>query len=218
MAYKKYTRVLAALMAAAALAGAAAGCGLKEGSGAEKDDITPLTAEELDYFNGDGFFNGDDLNIRNQFLSSLYDDAKRIDLFQLFYCGSGMEETLTQAEREAVIAYNSWDAEPDCPCEKISSGNMNAVLTRYTGLTVAETEKVGLNNFTYLEEYDAYYYYHGDTNDRAAITFSGGERQGDLIRLYYEDAYMGDGEKILTLRETKDGYLFVSNLKKTPSA
>jgi hypothetical protein len=132
-----------------------------------------------------------------------------------------MEETLTQAEREAVIAYNDWDAEPDCPCEKISSGNMNAVLMRYAGLTVAETEKVGLNNFTYLEEYDAYYYYHGDTNYRAAITFSGGERQGDLIRLYYEDTFMADGEKILTLRETEDGYLFVSNLKKpenTPSA
>jgi len=71
---------------------------------------------------------------------------------------------------------------------------------------------MGLENFTYLEEYDAYYYYHGDTNYRMEITFSSGEREGDIIRLFYDDVFFVDGEKMLTLREKGDSYLFVSNV------
>jgi hypothetical protein len=179
----------------------------------EKSGITPLTAEELSYFNGNEFFNGEYMNIRNQFLSSLYDAPEKIDLFQLFYCGSGLEETLTKAEKTAVIEYNGWEADPDCACEKISRADMDAVLLKYTGLPLEGTDKIGLNEFTYLKEYDAYYYYHGDTNYRMEISFSGGEREGDIIRLFYNDTYMGGGSKVLTLREKNGGYLFVSNQK-----
>ena len=184
------------------------GPGRNEGS-----QSTPLTVEELEYFNGDEFFNGEYMNIRNQFLISLYDIPEKIDLFGLFYCGSGLEETLTDAEREAVIAYNDWDIEPDCACTKISRANMDAVLTKHMGLTLADMEGIGLENFTYLEEYDAYYYYHGDTNYRMEISFSGGEREGNIIRLFYDDRFMGDGEKVLTLREQDGTYIFVSNEK-----
>jgi hypothetical protein len=191
-----------------------AGCTFTETNDTdEKAGLTPLTAEELIYFNGNEFFNGEYMNIRNQFLSSLYDAPEKIDLFRLFYCGSGLKETLTEAEKTAVVAYNGWDMEPDCACEKISRTNMDAVLTKYLGLTLADTDKIGLNDFTYLKEYDAYYYYHGDTNYRMEITFSGGEREGDIIRLFYNDTYMTGGSKVLTLREKDGGYLFVSNQK-----
>lgn len=175
--------------------------------------ITLLTAEEIEYFNGDEFFNGEYMNIRNQFLSSLYDAPEKVDLFQLFYCGSGIEETLTETEKAAVVAYNGWDMEPDCACTKISRSNMDAVLSEYMGLTLSDTEKIGLENLTYLEEYDAYYYYHGDTNYRMMISFSGGERENNIIRLFYDDQFMSDGEKVLTLREQDGRYLFVSNEK-----
>ena len=176
-------------------------------------EITPLTSKELNYFNGNEFFNGETMNIHNQFLSSLYDAPEKIDLFQLFYCGSGQSEPPTEAEEAAVIAYNGWEAAPDCPCEKISRANMDAVLTKYMGLTLADTGEIGLEKFTYLKEYDAYYYYHGDTNYRGNITFSSGEREGDIIRLFYNDTFMADGDKVLTLREKDGGYLFVSNQK-----
>jgi hypothetical protein len=180
-------------------------------TGKSNERITPLTDDELSYFNGDEFFNGEYMNICNQFLSSIYDAPGKVDLFQLFYCGSGIEDAITVAEKSAVVAYNSWDMEPDCACTKISRSNMDAILSKYIGLTLSDTEKVGLEDFTYLEEYDAYYYYHGDTNYRANITFSGGEWEGDIIRLFYDDVFFGDGEKVLTLREKDDIYIFVSN-------
>ena len=80
-------RTLAAVLAAVVLlAGLAVGCPF---TGGRSDAWEPLSEEELAYFNGDGFFNGDYLNIRNQFLSSTYAAPEEIDLFQLFYCGDG---------------------------------------------------------------------------------------------------------------------------------
>ncbi|HKM38667.1 MAG TPA: substrate-binding domain-containing protein [bacterium] len=170
-----------------------------------------LTEEELNYFNGNEFFNGEYLNIRNQFLGSLYEAPEKVDLFQLFYVGSGEEELLTPAERAAVIAANGWEQEPDCACTKISGHTMDAILQQHSGIALADSKGIGLEQFTYLEEYDAYYHYHGDTNYRQGISFFAGERQEDLVRLFYEDTYSGAGEKILTLREKGDSYLFVSN-------
>lgn len=45
---------------------------------------TTLTDEELAWFNEE-FFNGDEFNFHNQFLTSLYDRPEDIDLYELFY-------------------------------------------------------------------------------------------------------------------------------------
>lgn len=214
MIAKKIKMLLPALLAVILLAGVVTGCTFIEaGKQNNSSKITQLTAEELEYFNGDEFFNGEYMNIRNQFLSSLYDTPEKVDLLELFYCGSGLEDTLTEAERAAIIVYNGWDMEPDCACTKISRANMDAVLTECMGMTLADTDKIGLENFTYLKEYDAYYSYHGDTNYRMSISFSRGERESNIIRLFYDDQFMSDGEKVLTLREQAGSYLFVSNEK-----
>lgn len=175
--------------------------------------ITSLSAEELEYFNGDEFFNGEYMNIRNQFISSLYDVPEEINLVELFYCGSGSEESPTEEERNAVVAHNNWEMEPDCACIKVSRINMDTVLIDNMGLGLADTEKIDLECFTYLKQYDAYYLYHGDTNYRMNISFFDGEREGNIIRLFYDDEFMDEGEKILTLREYGETYLFVSNQK-----
>lgn len=214
MVIKKPRKLILILLALILFTGVAAGCASTGDSGqSNSPEIIQLNAEELEYFNGDEFFNGEYMNIRNQFLSSLYDEPEKVDLFQLFYCGSGFEETITEEERAAVVAYNGWDMEPDCACTKISRSNMDAVLTMYMGLAFSDTEKIGLENFTYLEEYDSYYFYHGDTNYRQVISFARGEREDDIIRLFYDDQFMNDGEKVLTLREQAGSYLFVSNQK-----
>lgn len=176
-------------------------------------EAVPLTAQELSYFNGDEFFNGEDMNIRNQFLSSLYDKPEKIDLFALFYNGSGRGAYPSPAELAAVIAQNGWNAAPDCGCDKISRAEMDSILSLQTGITLAESEKIGLEKFTYLKEYDAYYHYHGDTNYRMKITFLSGEREGETIRLFYDDTFMADGHKVLTLRNQDGRYLFMSNQK-----
>ena len=63
---------------------------------------------------------------------------------------------------------------------------------------------MGLEHFTYLPDFDVYFYYHGDTNYRGYVTFTGGERRGELVRLTYDDTFMGDGYKQVTLRERSE--------------
>ncbi|MDX9888414.1 MAG: hypothetical protein RBS51_04020 [Anaerovoracaceae bacterium] len=177
---------------------------------------TPLTEEELMYFNEDSFFNGEDINIRNQFLSSLYSEAGDIDLFELFYIGSGIDESLTEEELKTVMAKDNMTGTIEdipCPCEKNSRSSIDKILKEHMGITLADTNEVGLDHFTYLSEHDAYYHFHGDTNYRTNISFSSGEGEDNLVRLFYNDTFFSDGNKVLTLKEVNGEYLFVSNEK-----
>lgn len=175
------------------------------GGSGDSDDPRPLTGDELAYFNEE-FFNGEYLNIRNQFLSSQYESPADMDLFELFYCGTGLPETLSEEEHRLV-------GSSDVPTTKLSAEAVNQVLAEYTGLTVSETTGIGLERFDYLEAYDAYYSSHGDTNYRSQVTISSGERVGDLLHLYYNDTYFADGWKCVTLKDLgQDTYHFVSNL------
>mgnify|MGYP006936160133 CR=1 FL=1 len=171
-------RTLAAVLAAVVLlAGLAVGCTF---TGGRSDAWEPLSEEELAYFNGDGFFNGDYLNIRNQFLSSTYAAPEEIDLFQLFYCGDGDADYAAPPDgvdpvalEAAMLAAEGGDA-PDCPATILTTAQMDKVLEEYLGLTLAETGQVGLEHFTYLPGFDVYFYYHGDTNYRSSVAFTGG--------------------------------------------
>lgn len=210
-------RTLAAVLAAVALlAGLAVGCTF---TGGRSDAWEPLSEEELAYFNGDAFFNGTDgINIRNQFLSSTYAAPEEIDLFQLFYCGDGDADYAAPPDGadpvalEAAMLAAEGGEDPDCPATILTTAQMDAVLEEYLGLTLAETGQVGLEHFTYLPDFDVYFFYHGDTNYRSSVTFTGGERRGELVRLTYDDTFLGGGYKQVTLRERGEGWQFVSNL------
>ncbi|MFR6185565.1 MAG: hypothetical protein ACLUJG_08455 [Lawsonibacter sp.] len=77
-------------------------------------------------------------------------------------------------------------ADPDCGCTKITRQEMDAVLLEHTGLTLEETNLVGLGDFTYLPEYDAYYHFHGDTN-YTVPSFESGSRHDSILYLNYGD-------------------------------
>lgn len=202
---------LFAVVAAAALLCAVTFTGAKV-PGSETE-VRPLTGAELEYFNEE-FFNGDGFNIRSQFLTCLYESPEEINLFSLFYNGAGTYEASGEDERRAVAEAGYGGYYPDTGLTKITAADMDAVLTRYTGLTLAQTSQVDLDAFTYLPAYDAYYSFHGDTNARGATTFFTGEREGDTIRLYYTDFYFGGyGTCCVTLEARPDGsYWFVSHL------
>lgn len=204
--------LLTALTAAAFLIGLAVGCTF---TGGRSDTWEPLSDEELAWFNGNEFFTNEmdsgtvvRVNIRNQFLSSTYENPEDINLFELFYCGDGTEQGELSPEISAAIGAE----DAPSPATVLTTAQMDAVLEEYLGLTLAETNQVGLDGFTYLPEYDIYYYFHGDTNYRASVTFQSGERNGNLVRLTYNDTFMGDGIKEVTLREHGDSWRFVSNL------
>lgn len=212
------TRAAALFLALALVAGV---CAVTfTGAKAEPDPV-PLTGDELAYFNEE-FFNNDTvdnvvgLNIHNQFLTSLYERPEDIDLFELFYCGIPDSETYndinTPSDEELRLVYGN--TLPDCARYKATSADMDGILEEYMGLTVAETSGVGLENFTYLPDYDAYYWAHGDTNYFHSVQVTAGERVGNTIRLYYPDtsARYDSAWLCVTLEAQDDGsYWFVSN-------
>ena len=185
-------------------------------TGAKAEEVRALTGDELAYFNEE-FFNQDGTySIRNQFLNSLYEQPEDIDLFELFYCGIPDSETYndinTPSDEELRLVYG--DTLPDCARYKATTADMDGILEEYMGLTVAETGGVGLENFTYLPDYDAYYWAHGDTNYFHSVQVTAGERVGNTIRLYYPDtsARYDSAWLCVTLEAQDDGsYWFVSN-------
>lgn len=190
-------------------------------------DPVPLTQEELDFFNTGDFFdhgaraNGEGrMNIRNQFLSSFYDDPRNIDLFELFYCGTG-QATRTIAETQTILdaIIDSGAFYPETACNIVTTEEMNAVLTEHMGITLEETNKVGLAYMDYLPEYDAYYDFHGDTNYGQMVHFTSGQRSGNTIWLYYQDTFglLDYRSCVLTLYQDGDRYYFCSN-QPTPEA
>ena len=182
----------------------------------------PLTQEELDFFNtGDFFDHGSSgMNIRNQFLSSFYDDPRDIDLFQLFYCGTG-QGTRSVEEYQTILdaIIGSVAFYPETACNIVTTGEMDAVLTEHMGITLEETNKVGLEYMDYLPEYDAYYDFHGDTNYGQMVHFTSGQRSGNTIWLYYQDTFglLDFRSCVLTLYQDGDRYYFCAN-QPTPEA
>lgn len=203
----------AALFAVLALA--AAVCAVTF-TGAASEKNRPLTGDELAYFNEE-FFNSDaeGIHIHNQFLTSLYERPEDIDLYELFYCGTGISETMTEVERVLVGNFDP-DGSLICPTDKLSLDAIDTVLLENTGLTLDKTSKTGMENFQYLPQYESYYHSHGDTNYFHSVRITAGERQGDTIRLYYPDdfaRYPDYDWLCVTLAVQEDGSLwFVSNL------
>lgn len=225
---------VAAAVAVVVLAGAVSACTF---TGA-KSSVTPadsesetldgpvaLTGEELRFFNEQWFNSGGAdqsqglaaslstgevcyYNIRNQFLSSTYEKPEDIDLYGLFYC-----EGSTPSDEEIRTILNSDPSDLPCPAYKLTTAEMDEVLTQYMGLTLDKTSQIGLEQFTYNAGNDAYYWLCGDTNYRSLVSFTAGTTDGRTVKLYYQDGFTGDGWKCLTLTSMPGNvYQFQSNV------
>ena len=165
----------------------------------------PLTGEELAFFNTEFFNVGSGVCMTNMLLSSYYDTAADIDLYELFYNGpTGIQEEVTEAEQTAIgpVAFEHYPI-------KTQRTEMDAFLQEYLGVALDETNKKNLDQFIYLEEYDAYYLLHGDTNFQRCTVTSLKQNEDGTIALTYEQE---SGEKgIVTLKGSKGSYQFVSN-------
>lgn len=207
------------------------------GAKTQENGIVPLTDEEIHWFNTE-FFNGEYLDIQNQFLSSTYKSPEHINMFELFYCGTGKESSAPMSQEEYRLLLDTYygGSEPDCPCDKLPAADIDAVLLENIGMTLADTKAISMGSFDYLAAYDAYYHVHGDTNYRREVVISSGEREGDLVRLYYYDTFLDQcwkcvtlvyreeagiyqgsfdaatGKKQVSLMERVPGYHFISNL------
>ena len=210
---------LLAAVAAAALVCAVTFTGAKKGS-------QPLTQEELAGYMLD--FNtavswtdsqGNGCTFRPvQLLTSVYDQPRSIDMYQLFYNGVSPEQAVSDAERQEVTDTYYSGSDPEVDLIRITAKQADAVLTRWTGLTLAETDALNMGSFSYLSDYDAYYHFHGDTNAPGSVCFYAGECSGDTVTLYYQPeqcgVYLvdtaGSGEEVwakVTVEPQPDGNL-----------
>lgn len=165
---------------------------------------TALTEEELAWFN-EQFFNRQDDLLPNQFLIPLYDSPEKIELDEIFY---NYNAQLSEAECEQLAALDFFLEVDE---SKATTAQINEALLRYTGLTLEETERVGLDQYTYLPDFDAYYHAHGDTNYSRWTITSGVWLEDGSVKLRYED-YLGKTREA-TLIPNGDSYFFFSNLE-----
>ena len=96
-------------------------------------------------------------------LTSFYENAGQIDLFQLFYGGiPGADNALTDAEREFLESNPGYD--PELGVKRIPAAEMDRVLQEYFGTQLDMLDGIGLENFLYWSKTDCYYHCHSDSN------------------------------------------------------
>lgn len=147
----------------------------------------------------------------NDALTSDYATAKDVDLGYLFYDGFWEESEVASAAEEAFLDANSSNHWRYMDLQRLPSEKMSAVLQEIFGITLEETNKVGLS-YPYFEETDAYYHLHSGTH-YAEITINRVENCDDgTIRMYYERQGFPTVNMVATLKPNGNSYQILSNL------
>lgn len=150
---------------------------------------------------------------------NLYDAPEQASLYAIFYDGAGVGEWGSahwdDAEQAAVLAACGWD-EFHVPVLKIKATDVELVLQEKLSVSYAQmTKTMEECGFVYVQEYDAYYDMHSDTNylevEVSAVTLS---PEGLYVVEYTQPAFDAEDRLVVTLRADKAaGYQFVSNVK-----
>lgn len=173
-----------------------------------------LTAEELDTFRElftqviDGR-----CNWFNMALTSEYETPADLNLYQFFYNACWEDLEVSQAEMDYVTAQGFYN---DTPLLKYPVSRMNEILEQYFGLSLDETNGIGLEQFVYNSDTNSYYDFHGDWSDACLTIFKGIEKDDGTIVIYYTDtnqSYTTVGKEV-TLKPTGNGsYQILSNVQ-----
>lgn len=217
-AAKKYRGILPLLMVLVLLVTCAAGCTPTNGEDGE-GEIVPLTAEELEYYKeifepmpADEQGNVT-INPLNHFFTSYYEKPEDINLAEFLRYYPSEEVVIEEAEFEALKNAENWPFGKDItqdempvPIHKFPADVVDEALKQHMGIGLDDLSGVGMDELVYLEEYDAFYNFTSDAGFATFVPVSG-EKEGDIVRLYSENA-------VLTLKIQDDGFLFVSHQPK----
>lgn len=146
-------------------------------------------------------------NWYNEVLHCLFDAPESVDWSEFFYDGfaSGWLDPPLSEDEKAFCEQNGVPLE--LSVFRLPVQDMNAIAQQYFGITLEESNGIGLDK-PYYEETDSYYIAHGDTHVTGSFELHMGVEQEDgTIYLYYDS-------NVLVLRPNADGtgYLFLSNL------
>jgi len=187
------------------------------------EDVQALSEEDVAYFQTEYFSNTDYSVTANRFLASDYDCPEDVDLRQLFYEGTTVENQAPEHEHDTIYAAIA-DAQGISVDEVWTSGDLTkvpaadaeAVLMRYMGLTMEETNGVGSDLMYYVPEYDAYYLMINDMSICLWVTLTAGwqEENGDVWLEYGYSDFPEEPLRIMgvvRLTETESGWMIREN-------
>lgn len=157
-------------------------------------------------------FSSQQENWHNYALKSTYESAADIDLLQLFYSAPWMDFALTQEEKN-FLSEKGMAIETSL-VHKYPVEKMNAVLTKIFGITLPETNGVGLDKMIYNPDTDSYYHLHGDFSAVTPTILRGTVLYDGKLVVYYTstDEVGRITEKAVTLQPDYNGnYTILSN-------
>lgn len=190
---------------------------------------TPLTAEELDWFQNytapgyDETWGGiGEAAAVNCFFTSLYSDPRDMDAEEfLWYCpDQGTLEPGDEAEFQLVQAKLDWRVGEDAhlatldempvPCHRLSRTYINEILAQYAGITVEEMHTDWTEEVCYIPETDCFYTFTSDFGPGVFLPFYG-EKNGDIVTLWDAPSGQNGNTDVLTLQSVGDGYRILSH-------
>lgn len=176
-------------------------------------DGTPV--EEAELAGLQGLF-ADPHGWYSRILTSDFEAPAQIDLYELFYKGIPGEDNTLQAEERAYLETVWSEFEFQMDAKRLPAEKMNEVLQTYLGVSLEDTDKTGLERFTFWEAGNCYYLAHGDTNAIQPLLHSAYTLKDGTIAVYYSNGNFDANakakpDKIAVLRPTAEGYQILSN-------
>lgn len=151
----------------------------------------------------------------NQALTSEYASPKEMSLLSFFYNGF-KDESQKPTDQEWAQLKDRQGFNINYDLFRLPVDKMNAVLTEYFGITLADMEPEAFSGLVYLESTDCYYCMHTGWLGVQNFTALSVDRTNDgtvLVRYkgeYYEEEY------VITLKPNGDGYRILSNVLAEP--
>jgi len=167
----------------------------------EVDTLTQLFTQQVGA--------GEPTNWYNMAMFGSYETPQQINLNDLFSMGEGNHQwTPTESETAFLKTQEHIGKWGSTYC--ISRQTMDDVLQQYFGLTLDETEGVGLENMAYFPETDCYYWSVSDVRYTLGfeITQACRTAEGNIV-FYYNIPYR---EYRMTIKPVGDGYHILSNI------
>ena len=158
----------------------------------------------LDYKTGDFYY--------NCALTSEYATPKDVDICRLFYNGFRDEDDVA-TEAETAFFNSQWNPNwIHMDFQRLPVEKMDALLMKMFGISLEDTNRVGMESYIYLEETDCYYSGHNGANC-VDITVQKVEHQDNgVIHVFYLRGYLQDERMVVTLKQEGDSYQIISNL------
>lgn len=195
---------------------------------------TPLTAEELDWFQDYTAFERSYYNETwggwiveataiSCFFTSQYNDPRDMDAEEfLWYCpDQGVLGPEDEAEFQLVQEKLDWRSGEDnhlltvdelpVPCHRLPRTYINEILTQYAGITVEDMHTDWKENVFYIPQTDCFYTFTSDFGPGFFVPIYG-EKNGDLVTLWDGGSAAAD---VLTLQSVDDSYQILSHKSAT---